>query len=235
MFNPNPFALGTQIYFSNILNMNSKTIKTFAFLLLVSISFITKAQSFELGIQGGPGFSNIKGAALGTNNKTVFHYGLVGQYNINKKWAITAKALYDNKGFEYSHHYASGKESSQYINVPIMAKWHIGNKVRAYIQAGGFIGLHLSSEHEFIASQFTPQSGYTSYTATVDSSSNFKGTDFGLTTGLGLETRILNKLKFFFELEYAPGLADITKSDATINNRAGRLGLGLRYDFGSTN
>ena len=212
--------------------MKLNPIKILAVFALMTLPNFINAQSFEVGIQTGYGIANITSEEATSGTRGVYHIGLVTQYNFNDNWSVVAKVHKDQKGYKYNDG-TVGRETMNYIDIPVMAKWHFGNKVRGYVQAGVYFGIFQSAEGELNAGRIHPHTGNVAQSnMTIDTSSAYNKDDFGLNAGVGAEMKIIDQLKGFIELELTPGLADISKANHTFRNGASKIGIGVRYQFG---
>ncbi|WP_121665419.1 porin family protein [Mesonia aquimarina] len=198
-------------------------IKKFIFFAFILTSNTVISQNFEVGVQGGYGLSNIHFEGTSSHSIGVGNVGIIGQYNFDDRWSILAKALYDRKGFKYSSIRESEiKETLQYIDFPLMAKFHLSHPkedVRFYIQAGGFFGLFQSAENTTSIKQ-------------TDVSDSYETVDYGAAFGLGLEIWVTEKLSILVDTEVNIGVADISADpNQNLTSSATKFSAGLLYSI----
>lgn len=198
--------------------MNTLIFKVLTFLFILFNSLNLHSQNFEGGLQTGYGISNVYVEDISGDTRGVFHIGALGQYNFNESWAIVGKLLYDQKGYAYNDG-TSGRETINYVDIPVMGKWYFGNNVKGYLQFGGYYGLFLNAEGEID-------------NEAVDTSEAYEDSDLGVAYGVGLELANLYDVKLFLEWEANTSMVNIAAENySTFRNGASKIGLGFRYIF----
>ena len=99
-----------------------------------------------------------------------------------------------------------------YLNLPVLAEYSFGKKVKINLDGGVFFGVLLNNE---IVTQFQ-QPIPPGQEATIHSSSDFRSaTNFGIALGFGIQIPISSKVKLNFDLRNNTGLSNVYKSNAT--------------------
>lgn len=159
---------------------------------LIALSFNqANAQlGFQLGVKGGPNFSNLK-TDLDTEGQTGLHIGAYGMIKFTK-FAIQPEILFSTQSTEFSTSGLRTEFETAYVNIPVMLKLYLVG------------GLNLQVGPQF---GFTTLSEVTDLTngGTTDIADDLKGADVSLAIGAGID------LPFRFNLtaRYNLGLSDI--------------------------
>lgn len=169
--------------------------KKLILLITIAVSFVltVKAQEFNLGVKAGVNISNLVGREK-YDNKTSFHFGIVGEYQISEKYSLQPEFVYSVQGTGMSKQ-TSSKYTLNYINVPLMVKYYV---VKGFnLQAGpqlGFVAVAKevfgeNDENELILKD------------------RIRPVDFGVNFGLGYKFGG----NFFVEARYNLGLTHMYK------------------------
>ena len=129
------------------------------------------------------------------DSRTAFHVGFVAEIVISETFSFQPELLYSAQGADWSEDGFEGTTQVDYLNVPLMAKFYVGEGFS--LEAGPQIGFLLSAKDV--------EDGEDDF----DLKDYVKGIDFGLNLGVGYKLEGgLN-----FGARYNLGLSDINDSD----------------------
>ena len=124
---------------------------------LVAATTLSVAQEIDFGVQAGANFATLTGDQDGdTNHRNGINVGITGEYMFNNSFGLFAGAIYSQQGFENESTISFGDVivdatrtlKLDYINVPVLAKFYLGNSGFS-IDAGPQIGFLVNDEDEF--------------------------------------------------------------------------------------
>ena len=216
----------------------NKIIKGIAVIALSIISF--SGQSQMIALKGGLNLSNINNSSvfggLETSVTPGFHLGTTFDIPLNEMFAIETGLFATTKGYQIKESFfgLEIKSTTNILNLemPVSFKvmFPLGDNVKLYANAGGYIGVALvgvdqltlegfgeseSDEEKIIFEE--DEYGYRDY----------KRLDYGLTFGFGTEIK-----GFILGASYDLGLANISADDlTTIQNRVIKITLGYRFGW----
>ena len=149
----------------------------------------------NFGAKAGVNFADITGDDVDSfSGRTAFHVGFVAEIMISEKFAFQPELLYSAQGSDYDDEDFSGSVKADYLNVPLMAKYYVGEGFS--LEAGPQVGLLLSAKDDYGDGE-------------EDIKEFLKSTDFGLNLGVGYKMESgLN-----FGARYNLGLSDVNDSD----------------------
>ncbi|MBF6652259.1 PorT family protein [Flavobacterium columnare] len=171
-------------------------------LLLLSITFVTKAQLVTLGLKMGANYANFKSTTLQTKALTSYHAGLIAQIKVLEGFSLQPELLYSTQGATYDYAFQEFKSELGYVSLPLMAK----------IDLGKTLSLELGSQFSWLASK------------KVNWQTDVKTLDFSANAGLGV--KLTDRL--FIQGRYVLGLTEIGKN-VDIKNSVGQLSLGVLF------
>ena len=191
--------------------------------LFISIQTFSQSNKFEMGASLGVGLTEFKGITSQENNILGSSLGLMFQYNATKLFSIHSNLLYESKALEIPESdwqcTTCPKNSTflgfEYLTLPVLARLNFGSKAKFFINAGPYFGYLINNN--WIDSRF----------------------DFGLSTGLGGQIDLNEKLNLSLELRNSLNLMPSTttaveyeniRSNNTIN-----LFFVIAYKLGSEN
>lgn len=198
-----------------------KKIVLISLLSIYNVCVFAQLDKFELGVEGGGLVSMLRGSRFLVNGQKA-KLGTVGgvfvQYNFNKRFAIKTAFLYENKLAEnksdpFTITDFQGNDISisnyrinynfQYLNIPLLLKVNFGEKkLNYFINVGPYLGLLLK------------QSITDNYTGTIeDTKDGINTSEFGLSTGFGLNYQLTNRLKINFEARNNFGTSNMLKNN----------------------
>jgi opacity protein-like surface antigen len=118
---------------------------------------------------------------------------------------------------------------TNYLSLRLIPEFGFGEKLRAYVQVGPFIGVLLASSAEGIQ---ILTDGKDSVTYEIDESAydDFPGLDWGFFIGAGAEYPLSDNFKIAIELQYSRGFANFYRDDEYVfATRNFTTGLSLIY------
>ena len=130
-----------------------------------------KAKDVNVGAKTGANFATINSDNFDSfDNRTAFHVGLVAEFGISETFSFQPELLYSSQGSDYSDPGFDGTIKLDYLNVPLMAKFYVGEGFS--LEVGPQVGFLLSATDE--------GDGYD-----IDMKDYVKGIDFGVNVGVG--------------------------------------------------
>ena len=211
------------------------------FLMLGECTVQGQSKSLELGIEGGPSLTSIRGNILTDELESIISYsiGPTVQFNFSERFALrTGCSLERNGSAGYLmavdvNGNVIGKtklhEDFDYMTFPLLARVSFGTKVKFVVNAGPFLGYLLKqTEHSDPILDFP---GYS-----VEHTDRYRRTDLGVTAGVGVVIRVRTHLRVSAELRNNLGLMNVSASPL-INNGSFKtnstvLLVGCGYVFG---
>jgi hypothetical protein len=168
------------------------------------------AQDINFGAKAGVNFASITGDDTDDlDGRTSFHVGIVAEIVISDKFSVQPELVYSNQGATSEDSYTEeginimeeGTVKLDYINLPVMAKFYVGEGFS--LEAGPQIGFLMNSEIEM---KLTANGAgiSESISVTEDLKDYVKGIDFGVNFGVGYKME--NGLNF--GARYNLGLSD---------------------------
>lgn len=213
------------------------------FLLLAALSYQASAQ-YSIGLRGGLNISNYRGKYLNSNYKTNLGpvFGIVGQLQTNDWFSIQAEVNYDVWGTKYNQvvddgviyktEYKDIVQDANYLTVPILAKFDLGEKQRVFAYTGLYFGFLLSATiegTEVITNKYDPED-VTSTPVDRDYKDDINNFDMGAVLGLGADFRLSNSMSLFIDGRYNWGWLYVpTQGGGNLFNSVWTFNLGLMY------
>jgi len=206
-----------------------RKINLLLFIVLAAFGFSIQAQNVHFGVKGGVNFATLSGDIEDVNSRTSFHLGAVAEISISEKFSVQPELLYSSQGakseyietFEGETFSAKEEIKVDYISIPIMAKYYVGNGFS--IEAGPQVSFLTSSKFEYDYSF-----GGISESGSEDYKDFTKGIDFGL--GFGAGYKMDSGLNF--SARYNLGLSNINddpEDDSNIKNNVFQLSVGYFF------
>ncbi len=135
----------------------------------------------NLGIKGGLNMYNIyNDNSTKYDQRTGFHFGLLGHIHINSQWALQPEIVYSAQGAKDG----STKYNLDYINVPVLLQYMFDNGFR--LQGGPQLGLLVRADNK---SNYNP----IDLGISIGASYIFPPTAFGLDARYNLGLSNINK------------------------------------------
>lgn len=168
------------------------------------------------GAKAGVNFADITGDDVESfKGLTSFHLGAVAEIPICNSISLQPELLYSRQGSDYEEASFSGSVKADYLNVPVMAKYYLGEGFS--VEAGPQIGFLMSAKDEYDGGD-------------DDIKDYLKSTDFGVNFGLGY--KLDNGLNF--SARYNLGLSNVNDSndlDAGAEYKNSVIQIGIGYFF----
>lgn len=237
-----------------------------ALLAFSSISFAQDAKvackphAFNLGARGAANASMLYAGENEINNGYSFDasysVGLTGSYAINNHFAIVAEAGYfrlstvrdglqpllspSASGTTYFADFRK-KEILNYIEVPVMARISTGNKLKAFVNAGPYVGFLTAASirtsgqsllYKDVEGQLPEEtSTKVDFSAAKDVTSSLATVNFGVAGGLGASYSYKSHT-ITVDARYNLGLTNIRSNEAVNGrNNLQTMSLGLGYSY----
>ena len=198
-------------------------------LFLINLFIIGNGQKskFEYGFQSGLNISSSYGDAFSQVKRgplTGLHIG--GHLKVTKteNWGFKFLVSYDNIGWIYKSLTLESNTSStglmnvdisiklNYLNMPVLAEYSFGNKIKINVDGGFFLGILLNNKVITEVKEPIPPN----QEPILESSSIArKGTNFGLSLGSGVQIPIASRLTLDFNVRDNLGLTSINKSQSS--------------------
>lgn len=191
---------------------------------IVLLGFINvNAQNINLGAKAGINIAKIIGDDTDwVDMKTSIHLGVVAEIEITEEFFFQPELLYSSQGTSYkdwegARYTYDGKYKFNYLNIPLLAKYYVGEGIS--VEAGPQIGFLLSAKDDWEV-QSTGETG-------DDKLKDYlNGIDFGLDFGVAYKLESgLN-----FGIRYNLGLSNIWEnSDSKQKNSVIQVSLGYFF------
>lgn len=174
---------------------------------------------FEIGVQGGPGFSIVYGKGVEKQKKTgldfkpslSFAAGLTLQGNLKKFLGFRTGVMVERRGF-YIPLTSSDVNGNavklnfvtqyHYVNIPMLLQFHTGSRTAFTLQAGGYVGA-------LFRSRVFVQNRNDMNTVNPGGYYYFDG---GVTLGMGLRVPVKKRVIFSLEVRNNLGLTRIIRN-----------------------
>jgi hypothetical protein len=188
-------------------------------LLTFFVAILTLSASAQLsgGLKGGLNLANFAGDVEDNSMRIGFHVGGFLTFNVSDALSIQPEVLYNSVGSKFESGNFDFEYVLDYISIPVMVLYNVNENFN--IQVGPQLGLLTSAKGK-------------SDGASVDLKDFFKGTDFGVNLGVGL-----NFGKISASARYSLGLANIVEEegegDEKITNSVIQASIGYRLFGGN--
>lgn len=189
----------------------TKTILQLIFILSF-FNIVGQNSKFEIGPEIGLNISDfryieakyVEGFAIQR-----ISFGIVGKYNFSKNWALKPKLKYEGKGIlnKDDSGTVSLTQKLNYLLLPLMAEWRVGNgNLQGFLNFGLYGGVLVSATRTYY------------HTDDKDNKDKFKPYDSGFAGGIGAIYKLKNNLKITLDLG---GLYGMVPIDLNLNNSTG--------------
>lgn len=183
----------------------------------------SQTRSIEYGFAAGININSASGSAVNkTYNEPLLGFNVGGHVKLNtsKRFGIKAILRYEQHGWAYrslTFEDITGTTLSKgdvlfkmnYLNLPLLAEYSFGNKLKFTLGGGLFVGFLLNNEVTTKINQpITPNP----VTITQYRSDGIKSTNFGLSFSAGVQVPFSSKIQLAFSLHESYGLQNINKS-----------------------
>ncbi len=205
--------------------------KKIVLILLIIFQFNSKAQDIRYGIRAGLNLSSLKGDVNQEDFSSLIgiHFGGFAILKINDDFSFQPELYFSTQGakYEYSltygnnNYFENGKLILNYINIPLLAKFHVTEEV-SFI-GGTQINLLLNAKNSFNVNQNSNGISNT-YSESVNVKELYKSSTFNFTIGVcySITKNIL------MDARYNIGLTSIEK-DYNIKNNIAQLSVGYLF------
>ncbi len=217
---------------------------------LILFYFIFQSQgqniTLEYGAHGGVNNNTASGSGVSkaySHALTGFVVGGHVKVNTSKQFGIKAQLQYEQIGWSYKDIVFESNMGSiaemqdvlfklNYLNIPILAEYSFGNKIRFHVGSGLFFGILLNNQ--VITKERAPMPPH--QLIITKNKSNFRNpTNFGITGSAGIKIPLSPKIKLGFDAQNNYGLSNIYKSSVsnptTIKTNSLAILAGLTYSF----
>ena len=144
-------------------------------------------QPARFGAKAGANFSSVNGDdAESFSGKTGFHFGGMVEIPVSDKFAVQPELLYSSQGADYSENEFTGSYKLDYLTIPVMAKFSLGEGFS--VQAGPQVGFLLSAKDEYEIDGETMKEDVKDFTKSTDIGANI-GVDYTFDSGLNIGAR----------------------------------------------
>jgi hypothetical protein len=219
--------------------------KYFFAAMLTTFTITVNGQSnrFDVGMEGGISLASLRGNALvyeGHHSRMGYIGGLFGQYNFPRHFSIRTGCYFERKGSSLKLSFVDmngtpvgtmrGRESFDYITVPLLFRYNFGKKINCFVNAGPFVGFLLKQTEYTEALLNIPES-------TSDRTANFQETEAGVSFGAGINYPVSEKYMFSFEVRNNLGLTNVSAlpilGGDVIKTNALNFLVGFNYRLGN--
>lgn len=228
--------------------MSGKRVNLVAGALLVSLltcvfSLNGQVRKFDIGFEGGPSFTTLRGNESLRDfydSKIEYSGGFIFQYNFPRLVSIRTNITYERKGavgkiittdaFGNQIDDTDADFDYDYLTLPVKARLTFGRKWNFFVNAGPYFGFLIKQTTVIEAYDHVP-------VRKIDNTDRFKRLDAGLTGGVGCILPIKGNLIITIEIRHNLGLYNISVlpviNDGKILTNSTSLLIGCAYRFGS--
>lgn len=214
--------------------------------------------AWDIGARGGVNISRLCCGSMTINEDYKFgegpNFGITASYGLTDKLSLVAELDYATQGGKKNGmqavsagsngnvFYADFKNKTvlNYLELPVMARYTLGDKIKYYVNAGPYIGYLLSAKQVTSGSSrlYTDAAGSkpdgtttVNFDADKDISSQVKDFNFGLQGGLGVGYTF-GKHGIWLDGRYVWGAVNI-RENTTVNgeNSTGSIMAALGYTY----
>lgn len=234
----------------------------FTVVLLLGLAFDAGASSITLGVRGGSSVPNLRDRgsndlSSGWSSRVAPFFGVVSDVGLTRALSVMVEVNYAAQGGKRDGMqpvitdvsalgvppdvtvYGNFKNVAKldYVEIPVLARYHFTRDRRVSVGFGPFFGLLLSAKTEtsgvspvYMDKQGTqPVSPPVDFSATTDNKSDLHTFNWGLQTGVGVE-QPFGRGWLDFELRGGIGLSNVQKDTATNGkNGTGNVVVALGY------
>lgn len=226
-----------------------------AFVLTCGLAATAAAFPLSLGVHGGSGIPNLhdnggNDFSKGYSTRVAPYFGAFADLGLTPLVSVQIEANFAAQGGKRdglqpfsdpsgNTLYASFKNVAKldYVEVPVLAKLHLGPDRRLFVDLGPYVGFLLSAKNEtsgvgevFLDAAGTQTTGQTQdFSGTADNKSSLNTLNWGVQGGLGAE-QPLGPGRLSLEARVGMGLKNIQKNpDVDGKNITGDVVLALGY------
>jgi hypothetical protein len=191
------------------------------YITLILLTFISLGlfgqDKINVGIEGGGGFRYFRGNSIVDKENSILGYsgGLIFQYNFSKIFSFKTGITYDRKGWGQNVTITNNsgmflyktiaKLNYDYLIVPLLVKASFGNKIKYFVNVGPYIGYGVNNNFFISGEGFRPdENGDNKFDQTLKY-------DLGISSGLGIQYPINDKIRISIEIRNNYGMLNINK------------------------
>jgi len=190
---------------------------SFVIVALLFIGLAVNAQKTDVhfGVKAGVNIANVKVEDAGSyDSKASFYVGGLAHIHLTQHFALQPELMYSGQGGKTTIAGTDYKLKLNYINVPVLAQYMVGNGFR--LQTGPQIGFLTTAKTKVNDDE-------------TDVKDSFKGTDFSWAFGASY----VSTAGFGVDARYNLGLSDISENGGSkVKNRVVQLGLFYQFMHG---
>jgi opacity protein-like surface antigen len=221
-------------------------LKILPLVILLGMTGLDVSAQYSIGIRGGINISNYWGTYLNSNfeTKTAPVFGVAAQFQQNEWLSFQAELNWDVRGANYNRiiedgviykiEYKDITQDANYLTLPVLAKFDLGEKQRVFGYGGLYAGLLVSANitgNEVITNKYPP---YDVTTTPIDRDykDEIKNFDMGAVLGMGADFRIGELIVIFIDGRYNWGwLNTARQGQGRIFNSVWSFNLGVMYNL----
>ncbi len=204
--------------------------KIFILAIALFITGVANAQSTDqairFGVKAGANFSNII-KDDGNNNfetsyLTGFHAGVTVDIKLLENLAFTPELLYSTKGYKLKSSFGEFTQTTNFIEVPILASIHLGGGLN--LVAGPQVSFLLSTNNKF-------ENGFVSTQEQIveDESDRFKKSLVGGVIGFRYDFNNKVGINGRYALDFQKNNENGSTSTPEFKNQVFQVGLGVKF------
>lgn len=179
---------------------------------LLAIGTASFAQGFGWGVKAGLNVSGMSNTDL--NAKTGLTAGVFADYRFNDWFGASAEILFSREGGKITDHDAKFINKSNYLNIPIMAKFYVLDQLAFNIGIQPGVFLSAKAKEKENGEESTNSIG-----------KSYKSGDFAFPVGVSYE--FFGKL--ILDARYNIGVVNVVHDNSKIHNNAFALTVGYRF------
>ncbi len=224
---------------------NSVFLKSSVIILLLAILIPSGLYAqYAIGVKGGVNFCNYGGRYITSNyeEKIRANFGLVAQFQTNSWFSVQTELNFDPKGANYSRiktstsyyteEYKDFNEELNYLSLPVLAKFDIGDKNRIFGYTGLYVSYLMSANIRgtyIKTNSFNPDDQEITE-VDRDYKSEIDNFDMGAVFGIGGDIKMSDQLLLFIDGRFNWGWLNVAQQgQGKIFNNTWSVNLGLVY------
>jgi hypothetical protein len=219
--------------------------KKLRFIIVAALAFtaVSQAQKIKIGVNAGATFSGFRGQEVPTLDYGPgfgFLGGLTFEYGLNERLSLRANPAYHRKSSKAKSQYETNDGfgdpwilhdqtitfNYDYVSLPIMAKYSLGQKRSFFLSGGIFAAYLLKSEARSKSDPPAPDG----QEAPINTTSSNNKLDFGLSVGIGKSIALGGSNALTIELRDDLGLSKVGKYTNSSSNALNLL-VGWSFDL----
>ena len=188
-------------------------------LVICSLTIAGQDNKSVIGLETGPGIRSIRGNEFIDDYKILaggFSGGLSYQYNFTKRVSFRTNLSYELKGFSVKLQTTDDegrmlgesvtRYNLNYLSIPLLGRFTLGKRNSFFINVGPYVGYLLYAKSVYDAIGDFPKTKY-------DITEAYKRFDVGLSSGIGINLPIKDKLIFSAEIRNNLGLVNTNAAE----------------------